>query len=264
MKKISATVLIMTFLLIGWVVSASAHFGALIPSDDIVTQEDSKTITLEVKFLHPMEGDYMEMEKPEEFGVIIGGVNMDLLGTLKAKKGRWVNQTEDFTYWQTTYRIKRPGDYTFYLEPKPYWERAEDCYIIHYTKVCVNALGLEECWDNEIGLETEIVPLTRPYGLWTGNLFTGVVKVKGKPVPYAEIEVEYYNEDGTIKPSADPYVTQAVKADKNGVFSYAMPKAGWWAFAALNEASWTIEGPSGEDKPVEIGAIYWVRTRDMK
>ncbi|GAI22805.1 unnamed protein product, partial [marine sediment metagenome] len=123
---------------------------------------------------------------------------------------------------------------------------------------------LEEGWDDEIGLETEIVPLTRPYGLWTGNLFTGVVKVKGKPVPYAEVEVEYYNKDGTIRPPADPYVTQVVKADKNGVFSYAMPKAGWWAFAALNEASWTIKRPNGEDKPVEIGAVYWVRTRESE
>jgi len=264
MKKISIMAMVMTCLVVGWVASASAHFGALIPSDDIISQEDSKIITVEVKFVHPMEGDYMEMEKPEKFGVIIRGANVDLLGTLKAKKGRWASQTKDFTYWRTTYKIKRPGDYTFYVEPTPYWEPAEDCYIIHYTKICVNALGLEEGWDDEIGLETEIVPLTRPYGLWTGNLFTGVVKVKGKPVPYAEVEIEYYNKDGTIKPPADPYVTQVVKADKNGVFTYAMPKAGWWAFAALNEASWTIKRPDGEDKSVEIGAVYWVRTRDMK
>ena len=249
------------FLLIG---TASAHFGAIIPSDDIITREDNKTIRLEVKFFHPMEGHYMEMEKPKQFGVRMRGRNMDLLGTLKAKKGRRVDQTEDFTYWQTTHKIKRPGDYTFYVEPKPYWEPAEDCYIIHYTKVCVHALGLEEGWDEEVGLEMEIMPLTRPYGLWTGNVFTGVVKVKGKPVPYAEVEVEYYNEDGKIKPPADPYVTQVIKTDKNGVFTYAMPKAGWWGFAALSEASWTLKDSSGKDKPIEIGAVYWVRTRDMK
>jgi cobalt/nickel transport protein len=48
------------------------------------------------------------------------------------------------------------------------------------------------------------------------------------------------------------------------VFSYAIPKAGWWGFAALNEASWTLKDPSGKEKPIEIGAVYWVRTRDMK
>lgn len=34
-------------------------------------------------------------------------------------------------------------------------------------------------------------------------------------MPYAEIEVEYYNEDGKIKPPADPYIIQVIKADKN-------------------------------------------------
>jgi len=264
MKKISIMVAVVVWLICLPGAKASAHFGMIIPSDDIISQEDSKTITLEVKFCHPMEGHYMEMEKPEKFGVRVGGRNVDLLKTLKAKKGRGPAQTKSFTYWQATYKIKRPGDYIFYVEPKPYWEPAEDCYIIHYTKVCVNALGLEQGWDDEVGLETEIVPLTRPYGLWTGNLFTGIVKVKGKPVPYAEIEVEYYNKDGRIKPPADPYITQVIKADKNGVFSYAIPKAGWWGFAALNEASWTMKGPDGKDKPIEIGAVFWVRTRDME
>ena len=249
---------------LGWIGQASAHFGVIIPSDDIISQEDGKTITLQVKFIHPMEGDYMEMEKPKKFGVRAGGKNMDLLLTFKEKKGRGPHQTKDFTYWQATYKIKRPGDYTFYVEPKPYWEPAEDSYIIHYTKVCVHALGLEEGWDDEVGLETEIVPLTRPYGLWTANVFTGIVKVKGKPVPYAQVEVEFYNKDGKIKPPADPYVTQVIKADENGVFSYAIPKAGWWGFAALNEAPWTMKGPHGKDKSVEIGAVYWVRAIDMK
>lgn len=258
MKKnviIGIVTLCVTF---GWTQDASAHFGGIIPSDDIVSQEDSRDITLSVKFFHPMEGHYMNMERPTQFGVMHMGKKTNLLTTISEKK------VEGFSTWQATYRIRRPGDYTFYVEPRPYWEPAEDCYIIHYTKVCVNALGMEEGWDEEVGLETEIVPLTRPYGLWTGNIFTGVVKVKGKPVPYAEVEVEYYNEDGRIVPPADPYVTQVIKADANGVFSYCMPKAGWWAFAALNEASWTMKDPDGKDKPIEIGAVYWVRTRDMK
>ena len=30
-------------------------------------------------------------------------------------------------------------------------------------------------------------------------------------------------------------VTQTIKADPNGIFTYAAPKAGWWGFAALND-----------------------------
>ncbi|MDH5174910.1 MAG: DUF4198 domain-containing protein, partial [Elusimicrobiota bacterium] len=160
-----------------------AHFGMVIPSDDMVTKADNKSITLKVMFIHPMEGHYMNMEKPAQFGVMVMGKRENLLDTLKEKK------VKGFSTWETTYKIKRPGDHLFYVEPKPYWEPAEDCFIVHYTKVIVNSLGMEEGWDEEAGLKTEIIPLTRPYGLWAGNVFQGIVKVNGKPVPYAEVEV---------------------------------------------------------------------------
>ena len=245
---------------------ALAHFGTITPSDDIVTQDDAKTLNLQIKFIHPLEMHYMEMVKPKMFGVVHDGKRQDLLAALKPAKGKSADQKGDFTFWTADYRIRRPGDYTFYVEPTPYWEPAEDLFIVHYTKVCVNALGLESGWDQPVGLETEIVPLTRPYGLWTGNLFTGQVLLKGKPVPFAEVEVEYLNEsDGNphiVHAPADPYVTQVVKADGGGVFSYAMPRAGWWGFAALNEADWKLKHDNKE-KGVEIGAVYWVRTIDM-
>jgi cobalt/nickel transport protein len=43
-----------------------------------------------------------------------------------------------------------------------------------------------------------------------------------------------------------------------------MPISGWWGFAALIEAPWTLKGPDGKEKSVELGAVYWVRTRDMR
>lgn len=258
MKRIGVMGVFLVCIVFLWGTLANAHFGGVIPSIDIVTQEGTKNISLNIKFFHPMEGHYMEMKKPVEFGVMHMGKKTDLLNTLKQKN------VQGFSAWETTYKIKRPGDYTFYVIPKPYWEPAEDCFIVHYTKACVNALGLEEGWDEEVGLETEIIPLTRPYGLWTGNVFTGIVKLNGEPVPYAEVEIEYYNENGKIVPPADPYITQVTKADKNGVFTYCMPKAGWWVFAALNEASWMLKDPKGNDKAVEIGAVYWVKTRDIE
>jgi cobalt/nickel transport protein len=242
---------------------AMAHFGVITPSDDIISQNDSKEITLEAKFIHPNELHYMEMEKPKQFGVLFDGKKTDLLATLTATKGKAPDQTEGYTFWKTNYKIRRPGVYTFYLEPTPYWEPAEDCYIIHYTKVCLTAFGQEEGWDEPVGLETEIIPLTRPFGLWTGNVFTGKVLVNGKPAPNTDVEIEYLNEyseaANRIHPPSDPYVTQVVKTDANGVFTYAMPKSGWWGFAALNTSDKKIKG-----KDIEIGAVYWVKTIDIK
>ena len=249
-------------------VSASlchAHFGAVIPSDDIITQQDAKKIEVAVKFLHPMEGQYMEMAKPKRFGVVHGETTTDLLANLSASKGKGPDAA--FTSWKAEYQIKKPGDYLFFVEPQPYWEPAEDSFIVHSTKVCVNALGLEEGWDKPVGLETEIIPKTRPYGLWTGNVFSGQVLIKGKPAADVDVEIEYLNESKgnpkKVQPPSDPFITQVVKTDANGLFTYAMPRAGWWGFAALSTADWTIK-QDGAEKPVELGAVLWVHTTDMK
>ncbi len=268
MQKVLRYTLLMSLLLTTALPEiASAHFGLILPSDDIISQGESRTLHLQVKFIHPLEQHYMEMTKPSAFAVVHRGVSYDLLETLQPQKGKSSDQAADFTYWVTDFAIKRPGDYTFHVEPTPYWEPAENLFIVHYTKVCVQAFGLEEGWDEPVGLETEIVPLTRPYGLWTNNLFSGLVLLKGEPVAFAEIEIEYLNESSgnpsIVTAPADPYVTQVIKADGHGVFHYAMPRAGWWGFSALNEADWTLKH-DGVDKAVEIGAVYWVRTRDMK
>jgi cobalt/nickel transport protein len=255
--KVITILFLVTVFLLSLINAASAHFGMVIPSDDMLTQDDNKTIDIKVQFIHPMEGDYMNMAKPVRFGVLTRGERVDLLNTLQEKK------VNDCTTWETNYQIKRPGDYIFYVEPQPYWEPAEDSFIIHYTKVIVNSLGMEVGWDEEVGLKAEIIPLTRPYGLWTGNVFQGIVKVNGEVVPFSEVEVEYYNQDGKIECPADPMITQVIKTDQNGVFTYAMPRAGWWGFAALNEDEKKIKH-DGEDKSVEIGAVLWVKTYDME
>ncbi|RJP72029.1 MAG: DUF4198 domain-containing protein [Candidatus Abyssobacteria bacterium SURF_17] len=238
--------------------SAYAHFQMIVPSTEIVTPTDDKEIALKLMFIHPMEGHAMDMAKPTAFGVLVGGQKHNLLESIEPMEFR------EHAAFKAAYKIKRPGDHVFYVEPTPYWEPAESLMIVHYTKVVVNALGLELGWDEELGLKTEIVPLVRPYGLWAGNEFRGIVKKDGKPVPFAEVEVEYFNEDGKIKPPADPFITQVIKADANGVFSYAMPRAGWWGFAALSEGDEKMKNPEGEDVPVEIGAVMWVRTRLME
>jgi len=64
---------------------------------------------------------------------------------------------------------------------------------------------------------------------------------------------------------AGPFVTQVVKTDANGIFTYAMPAAGWWGFAALNEDDRTMRNPEdNNDYPVEIGALIWVHVQDME
>jgi len=240
-----------------------AHFGMIIPSRDIIMNGTSNTVKLKVMFVHPFEGNTMVMEKPLRFGVFFKGEKHSLLSHLSSIKVKGYGEKKGHRGWEITYKFKHPGDYIFYCKPKPYWEPAEDKFIVHYTKVIVNAFGLEEGWDSEIGLKTEIIPLTRPYGLYTNNTFQGLVKVDGKPAPFTEVEVEYYNKDGKLSPPAPPFITQVIKCDFQGIFTYTMPKAGWWGFAALNEGKKKMSY-KGKPKDVEIGAVLWVKTYDMR
>jgi cobalt/nickel transport protein len=234
-----------------------AHFGMVIPSDSMVMEKDNRTVNLKLSFSHPMEMIGMELVKPKAFRVVANGKNSDLLGQLEKAT------VMDHTAWSVDYKVKRPGVYMFVMEPQPYWEPAEDCFIVHYTKTVVTAFGDDEGWDAEVGLKTEIVPLSKPFGLYAGNVFQGIVKLDGKAVPYAEVEVEYYNEGNKFEAPTDYMITQTIKADKNGVFTYAAPKSGWWGFAALNEADFTIKH-EGVDKGVEIGAVVWVNFQDWQ
>ena len=236
---------------------AMAHFGMVIPSDSMVMQEDSRTVNVTLSFSHPMEVVGMPLDKPKVFSVSANGESQDLLGQLTA------TTVMDEKAWKVDYAVKRPGVYMFHMEPQPYWEPAEDCFIIHYTKTVVTAFGDDEGWDEELGLATEIVPLSKPFGLYTGNVFQGVVKMDGKPIPYAEVEVEYYNRDKQAQAPTDYMVTQTIKADGNGVFTYATPKGGWWGFAALNTADYTLKR-EGQDKDVELGAVIWVYFHDWE
>ena len=237
--------------------SAWAHFQMIIPSDDMVRQDEPRKITLDLRFWHPFEGYGLDMPDPARFEVVVSGKSrVNLKDKLQEVFQKDVLQEAHKTF-QVRFPLRRPGDYTFVVETQPYWEPAEELFKLQYAKVVVNAFGLEKGWDQEVGLKAEIVPLSRPYGLYVGNTFRGIFKVEGKPVPFARVEVEFFNASGSLEAPADPLVTQVVKTDANGVFTYSFPWSGWWGFLALSrEASPRIH--EGKPYPVEIGGVIWV------
>ncbi len=235
--------------------SLFAHFGMVIPSASTVWEKKDARISIGLAFAHPMELRGMALVKPASFRVFAGGAETDLTPSLKTAK--FLGEQA----WVIDYALARPGAHQFVMEPEPYWEAAEDCFIIHYTKTVVAAFGGEEGWDIPLGLRAEIVPLTRPFAIYAGSVFQGRVLLDGKPAPGAEVEVEFYNREKKYEAPNGYFVTQVVKADDNGVFTYCAPFAGWWGFAALSRAPETRER-AGEAKPVELGAVLWVEFSD--
>ncbi len=240
-------------LVLGMADPSLAHFGLILPEKSMVMQGDNPNLGVTLAFCHPFEQQGMAMAKPKAFGVLLGKVKSDLLKALQESR------LFDHPAWETTYPLKKPGVYTFFFDPEPYWEPAEDKYIIHQTKTCVAAFGEEEGWNREVGLKAEIIPLTRPFGLYAGNVLQGMVKFKGKPAAEVEVEVEFWNADRKVTAPNDYFYTQVIKTDKNGVFTFAVPAAGWWGFAALMEEKQAIPHSDGRKKDAEYGAVLWVQ-----
>ncbi|NLL36780.1 MAG: DUF4198 domain-containing protein [Fretibacterium sp.] len=246
---------------------AFAHFQMLYTPETIY--DKSEEVPLKLVFTHPFEaGHTMNMGKPLEFFVVNKEKKTDLMDTLKPIV--WAGLENKGKGYETSYKLKGMGDYVFCLVPAPYLEKSEDAYIQQITKMIVNNGSLPTDWDSDIGLKAEITPLDKPYALWTGNVFRGVVKCEGKPVPGAEIEVEFLNHKPDMKKNAfdkkpmaeaphDAFVTMTIKADEQGVFTFGIPKAGWWGFAALGV------GPDTEYQGKELSqdAVIWVQAIDM-
>ncbi|WP_456397724.1 DUF4198 domain-containing protein, partial [Desulfurobacterium sp.] len=167
MKKILG---LATVVFISMTAAASAHFLLLKPNTDIIGEGQSRTIKIEAKFTHPMEGGPNMPFKIIDSGAVINGKKYKLHWKkimISAMKG----SSKKVPMYKTTFKIRRPGVYQFYVNPTPYYEPAEEKFIKQITKVYVESFGLEDGWDKPIGLKAEIVPLTRPFGIWEGNTF---------------------------------------------------------------------------------------------
>lgn len=241
---------------------ANAHFLEIIPKTEIISPKSGMSLPLSLKFNHPAAGGPLMDLEMESFAVQIlepdqEPVTEDLLTMLTEQK------IDGKRVYDSVYKIKKPGNYLFYGKQAPYWEEEEGIFIQHHAKVIVDAFDAMDGWQHEVGQTAEIVPLTRPYGIWAGQVFTGLVKHYGKPAAFTEIEVEFYSGGKQDYPS-EAFLSQVVTTDGNGVFTVGLPKEGWWGFAALLEANETKKSPAGKEAAIEHGAVLWVHTRDMK
>lgn len=256
--------------------SAFAHFMVVYTPEIALTEPGD--LDMRVVFTHPAEaGHTMDMGGIEEFYVVkqrgdSEPKKVDLKGYLK--EITWKNPESSNKAYSALIpkkEVRSMGDYVFVMKPGYYFEKEEGCYMQQITKMIVNLGGMPGNWAEPVGLPCEIVPLIKPYALWTGNVFRAQVLSEGKPVPGAEVEVEYMNHipdlkanglpaKGQVEYPQDAFVTQVVFADAEGYISFGIPKAGWWGFAALGV------GPDKEHNGKELSqdAVIWIKAVDMK
>jgi cobalt/nickel transport protein len=254
---------------------AHAHFQLLYTPEAALAE--AAEIPLALVFSHPFDNGYtMNMGTPEEIYVV-------------SQRGEGEPRKTDLKQYLTpiewsgvdtkaaAFLVSPPrnvtrslGDYTFVLKPAPYYEQNEDKYIQQITKTVINIGGIPGDWDKPLGLPVEIVPLDKPYANWVGGVFRAVVLADGKPVPHAEIEVEYLNHEpdiaarrfdpeGKVTAPQDSFTTLSIRADAMGQVMIGLPKAGWWGICALD----LDDGAMHEGKHLSVDAVLWLKATDM-
>lgn len=243
---------------------ASAHFQLVYNPE--ANPETPGDLPLKLIFWHPFDnGHAMDMETPEAFFVVFKGARTDLLPSLKPITFRGADN--EAAAFEGVLPVRRNGDYVVGLVPAPYYEASEDIFIQQLTKVVVNKGGIPTGWNEPVGLKAEFVPLNKPYGIVVGSSFSAQLLANGEPVAGAEVEIEYLaappdmetNTAGPATASPPPGGAMVAITDPNGVFTFAVPKAGFWGFAALGV------GPDTEHQGKELSqdAVIWIRAYDM-
>jgi len=253
-----------------------AHFQMIYTPDSVIA-EDAVSADFKLVFTHPFEaGHTMDIGKDaggtvkglKEFFVVHKQAKKDLSGDLKEIVFASLENSGkgfDFTFGKEQ-GLRGGGDWVFIAVPHPYYEASEDIYIQQITKSMVNRGELSTDWQNRVADGyPEILPLVKPYDVWTGGVFRAVVvDAKGNPVPDAEIEFEYINytiDMAQNKFTGNPVLEKSgagvMLADKQGVFEFIPPRSGYWGFAALGAGGeMTYDG-----KELSQDAVLWIEAK---
>lgn len=255
--------------------NAFAHFQMLYTPNFAL--DKGKSIELIQVFTHPFEDKYtLDMGKQhdtkdylevEDFYVVNRKKKKDLRSTLKEIKFNG-NVNSGHAY-KSKYKARKMGDHILVLKAAPFYEQNQDIYIQQIVKTIVNVAGAPTNWWNDLNLDAEIVPLTKPYAIWEGSNFTAIVKAKGKVVPFAKVDITYLNRDIDIKTNKmgkdkivaphNSFITLGIRANKDGEFTFTIPKAGFWGFSAQD----LNKDKKFKNKKLKQDALIWVEAKPM-
>ncbi|MGP1455231.1 MAG: DUF4198 domain-containing protein [Treponema sp.] len=256
--------------------TAYAHFQLIYTPLSIIPQEQS-SVEFQLAFTHPFEsGLTMDIGK-DESGTIKGlqaffalhkGKKTDLLPTLsEIQFTSSENSGKGFALvLDKNTGFRGGGDWVLVAVPHPYYEKSDDMYIQQITKVMINKGGLDTDWAKRAAEGyPEILPLVKPYDVWEGGLFRGiVVDEKGRPVPKAKIEFVYLNYAIDMQTHAFTGSAKLKKsgagvilANDQGLFEFIPPRAGYWGFAALEAGGSKQFG----GKALSEEAVLWIEAQ---
>jgi len=242
--------------------NAEAHFQVLWPTSGNGYGQRGRPITWHYFWGHPYEKIIFDTQRPKVYIVRPDGQRdpVEIRETeTKDEETGLRRRTFQIVYTPTSL-----GDSYLCLEAPPYFIPEEGLFWKDYVKQCLHVRA-ERGWERPVGMEMEIVPLTRPYGMEEGAVFKGQVLYQGKPLANAEVEIEKFN-GFYVKEDAlplDPYgqenlplITKVSRTDLNGYLTYTLDEPGWWIISVRHRAGLTVH--EGKRYPLEKRAGFWL------
>lgn len=262
-------------------VAAQAQLTLLLPdqpTQEVVGKENKKQMDVLLALAEPFSMSGLDMEMPQMFAVVRRvpltaeeqQAEEQALGKssgIKVLREELLGGLEEIRYmekkaWASHVDIETPGLYQLMAETRPHWVSDDDCFEQQFVKVVLPVRGVDNGWDAAVGLNFEILPLTRPFGLTAPALFTGKAMMGNEPMANVYVTVARLNAEkrGVSGPW---HVEQVVKTDATGVFSFVCGQPGWWGFKA-SALGTPMKGADGQLKPLEISAVLWLYVDDAK
>lgn len=233
---------------------AQAHFPILIHDADLAATNGPVTVIYATG--HPFELEMEPAPRPDRLIYLDSrGQTTNLTAGIQAALFRGDTNGRA---WQLRFEPPR-GDGLLALDSAASEDAAQKTVYREYVKVCLHR-GRQDGWDRRTGQPLEIVPLTRPYGLRAGMVFTGKLMRGDSPVTNTEVYYERLNErrPSSNSPPPEPLITFAVRTDGNGQFTVALPDVGWWILAAYLDDLGKVRD-DGKEHRLEGFAALWVR-----
>ena len=244
-----------------------AQVTLLVPSAPEVDTEKDAEVDVLISMMRPFAHQGLAMDMPQLFTVLrFDRQQKDENGHLAPERHDLLGDVEEIVYlgqkaWGANVALQEPGLRQFLLEARPWWDEARDRFIQHYAKVTLPVKGQDAGWNAVAGQRFEIVPATRPFGLTQPCLFSGQVLLDGQAAPHTPVRLERINTDARKAPT--PWHERLeVMTDDRGLFAVVLNQPGWWSCMAVSAGA-PLKGPDGENKELELGAIFWLYVDDV-
>ncbi len=236
--NLTLTLLVTIWLLICSIGAVNAHFNFALPNE--WSMEHAKANAVELIWGHPYEGIYFDAPSIENAQVLKpDGSKLDLTPAEITVSGAEGSSKA----WKVTFTPDIKGDYILYADFEVLVVEEEDVAWEDHVKAIIH-YKTSDGWDQPTGQVIEIIPLTRPYGLEEGFIFTGKLLYNGIPLADAPIEIEKYYPVGVCTEEnipEEPMITRETKSDQNGIFSFTLDEPGIWIVCGMH-TNGTVEG----------------------